>query len=88
MIENDWWSSFGHADSNDIHKFYASLRIVVVPPVRPLTPVRSAAENLLRSREEVLDRWKEHFSRLLNENTQYDASTIEDLPSLPVEEKL
>ena len=79
-IKNDWWSSLAreiksHADSNDIHKFYAILRTVGGPVVRQLTPVRSAAGNLLRGREGVLDRWKENFFRVLYENIQYDLAS-------------
>ena len=56
------------------------------PTVRPFIPVRSAAVKLLRDREDVLDRWKEHFSRFLNENAQCDVAILEDLPSIPIEE--
>ena len=76
-MENSWWMSFArkiqnYADSNDIHEFYETLTTIVGPTKRPFTPVRSLTGDLLRSKEEVLDRWKEHFSELLNETAQYD----------------
>ena len=92
-IENNWWLSFAqelqsYADTNDIHKFYETMRATVGPTRRPFTPVRSTSGELLRSQDEILNRWKEHFSTLLNETSDYDPSIIEDLPLIPVDEQM
>ena len=92
-VENNWWLSFAqeiqsYADTNDIHKFYETLRATVGPVRRPSTPVRSISGELLRNQDEILNRWKEHFSTLLNETSDCDPSILEDLPLIPVDEQL
>ena len=92
-VENDWWTGFAceiqsFADTNNIHKFYEAVTAAVGHRRRPSTPVRSSTGELVRGREGVLDRWREHFSGLLNEATPFDASILDELPSLPVSDHL
>lgn len=92
-IENKWWLSFAqelqsYADTNDIHKFYESMRATVGPTKRASAPVRSTNGELLRTQSEILNRWEEHFSTLLNERTDYDPSILDELPLIPVDEQL
>ena len=92
-IEDKWWQSFArelqsYDDTNDIHKFYEAMRASVGPTKRASMPVRSTTGELLQTRNEILNRWKDHFSTLLNERSDYDPSIIDELPLIPTDEQL
>ena len=74
-IKNNWGRNYvqelqTYADTYNIHKLYATLRAIIGLTKRLFTPVRSALGALLRSQDEILGRWKEHFMTLLNETNE------------------
>ena len=92
-IENKWWQDFAdelqkYADTNDVHRFYETMRATVGPRKKSSTPVRSSSGELLRSQVEILDRWREHFATLLNESNEFDETILNELPLIPAEEQL
>ena len=61
----------------------------VGPTRKFFTPVRSINGVFFsRNQDEILNRWKEHFSTILNETNDYDPGILEDLPLIPVDEQL
>ena len=77
-MENAWWIRKSeeiqqYADAGDQQKFYSALREVYGPSDRSLAPVKTAdGARLLVNKNEILNRWKEHYSTLLNTNNPCD----------------
>lgn len=88
-MENDWWLNKSseiqkYADSGDLQNFHAALRRVYGPTNRALAPVRSLDGSILHTnKSEILDRWKEHYSQLLNTQNPSDSAQLEDVPDFP-----
>ena len=51
-------------------------------PTRP-TAVRKEDGGLTQCPAEVLDRWHQHFNKLLNQQSQYREDVMEQMPELP-----
>ena len=89
QVENDWWMGLaaeiqGFADSGDLHNFYEALKRVYGPSDRSLAPVRSRdGRVLLSQKSEIMDRWKEHYSTLLNTHNPINSAALTDIPHHP-----
>ena len=88
-MENEWWIAKSqeiqrYADAGDQQNFYSALREVYGPSDRSLAPVRSAeGDRLLVNKKDILERWREHYSTLLNTNNPSDPSQLDALPGIP-----
>ena len=93
-MENTWWLRLadevqGYADSGDLHNFYDALKRVYGPTNRSLAPVRTQdGMALLASKHEIMERWREHYSTLLNTRNPSTADCLEIIPSHPLVEEL
>ena len=75
----------GYADSGDLQNFYAALRKVYGPSDQSLAPVRSQDGSALFTNErEIMDRWKEHYSSLLNTRNASNHRSLENIPQLAI----
>ena len=87
-MENDWWLNKSrelqrHADSNNTHAFYDAIKTIYGPTSHNIAPVKSAdGTTLHKDKQEILNRWAEHFSNLLNHHNEADINFIESLPQL------
>ena len=85
-MENEWWLRLaadiqGYADSGDLQNFHSALKQVYGPTDRSLAPVRSrAGDILLTDRVDILNRWREHYSVLLNTNNPSDRQILDRIP--------
>ena len=84
-MENKWWIDFASqmqdfADTNNVHRFYETMRCAVGPKNRSLTPVKALDGTILKSKIEISERWREHFVLLLNEENGHDATVLQELP--------
>jgi len=84
-MKDMWWENKAkqlqmHADEHNIRKFYCGLRDVYGPTSNAMTPVRSAEGILLTERGDIVQRWSDHFSKLLNRPSQIDHQAIEKIP--------
>ena len=81
-MENSWWLRLaeeiqGYADAGDLHNFYDALKRVYGPSDKSLAPVRTKeGDKLLTSKTEIMKRWKEHYSTLLNTNNPSSPSCV------------
>ena len=88
-MKNDWWTKKAHeiqhhADTNNSHAFYDSIKAIYGPQRKNITPVRSADGTILyKDKQQILDRWAEHFNTLLNTSYPTRMNTLADLPCLP-----
>ena len=56
------------ADKNDTHGLYSELRALYRPRTNAVAPVNTAdGGKTCTNLEEIKERWKEHFSNLLNQ---------------------
>ena len=85
-IENEWWTKLAveiqaHADANDMHNFYNSIKKAYGPINRGTTPVKTAdGSRLIKDAVGIANRWAEHYSSLLNGGSAADMTVLEELP--------
>lgn len=89
-----WWTKKALeiqqlADSGGTRGFFDSTRAVYGPSYRCLTPLLSKdGLMLLKDKEAIANRWKEHYEDLLNSDTTPDMEALEKLPQQPINESL
>ena len=70
-------------------EFYAATRMIYGPTQRHMAPLRSKeGTTLIKDKEGILCRWKEHFNDLLNRDSHVEADSFDNVPSVPVREEL
>ena len=70
-------------------EFYAATRTIYGPTQRHTAPLRSKdGTTLIKDKEGILCRWKEHFNDLLNRDSHVEADSFDNVPSVPVREEL
>ena len=92
-MKNDWFTRKAkqaetfHLQKNQ-REFHATIREVYGPKSKNTHYVRSKNGQLLTTPDEIKERWVEHFSDLLNINSETDESVLDELDQLPVKEEL
>lgn len=88
-IKNDWWQQKsrelqGLSDARDLRNFYAGLK-EIYGPSRSSTGILKAADNttVLTNSQDILMRWKEHFSTLLNRSSTAADDFLRHVPQHP-----
>ena len=92
-MENNWWidrakETQSYADANDQHGFYNSIKTLYGPTKSSITPVRSLEGNLLKNKQEIIDRWAQHFSLILNQRNPVEPNILNNIPDVPHSEIL
>ena len=93
-IHDQWWEKKADeiqafADSNNSKQFYNSIKSVYGPLKSRSTPLLSAdGVTLIKDRAAIRERWKEHFSQLLNRPSSVDHTVLDHIPQRPVLEEL
>ncbi|KAK0146682.1 Craniofacial development protein 2 [Merluccius polli] len=93
-LKNQWWTKKALeiqqlADSGDTRGFFDATRVVYGPSYRCLTPLRSKdGLTLLKDKEAIANRWKEHYEDLLNRDTTPEMEALEKLPQQPINESM
>ena len=92
-MENSWWvrkaaQIQSYANSNDTKNFHEALKSVYGPSRFSLHPVRSTDAVLIKNMELILYRWAEYLQNLLNKVHTTDPGFLDDLPTLPIIQKL
>ena len=94
ILKNQWWTQKALeiqqlADSGDTRGFYEATRAVHGPSHRCLTPLRSKdGLSLMKDKEAITHRWKEHYEELLNRDTTPEFEALDQLPQLPIIESM
>ena len=77
------------ADRHDMKNFYDALKAVYGPKPSGSSPLLSAdGSTLLTEREQILERWAEHFNSVLNRPAQINNEAIDRIPQVPINHKL
>ena len=92
-MKQDWWEKKAialqeAADKHDMKSFYQNLKGVFGPKIDGCTPVLSLEGELLTDRQDILERWAEHFKDVLNRDSAVDTNVIDNLPVRPTLESL
>ena len=93
-IKDNWWIDKaveiqGYADSHMSREFYAATRTIYGPTQRHTAPLRSKdGTTLIKDKEGILCRWKEHFNDLLNRDSHVEADSFNNVPSVSLREEL
>ena len=89
-LKDAWWKTKAEelqkaADSNNTKKFYDLLKKVYGPLTSTSGPLLSAdGKKLLTDETEILQRWAEHFSEVLNRDSAADPDVINQIKQSPV----
>jgi len=77
------------ADMHDSKRFYDSLKALYGPQASGTSPLLSAdGSTLLTDREQILDRWAEHFNSVLNRPSTINDEAITRLPQVEINKGL
>lgn len=90
-MKNEFWKTKAneleaYAANNDLYNFHKAARAVYGPKTQINAPLRpKEGGSLLRSKEEIASRWKEHFEELLNRPAAVDETIFENIEQRPVD---
>src|ERR1051325_2206433 len=80
-----WWQNKAtelqsYGDTHDMKNFYCALKAVYGPTKSTTAPVMgSDGKTLLTDRKQILERWAEHFSSVLNQQSSIDQAAFDNL---------
>ena len=79
----------GYADAHDTKRFYDSLKCIFGPSASGCSPMLSAdGSTLITDKNEILERWAEHFDSVLNRPSTINDEAIQRLPQVATNEAL
>ena len=79
----------GYADRHDSKRFYDALKAIYGPVSSGTSPLLSAdGSSLLTDRTQILERWAEHFSSVLNRPSSINDEAIARLPEMETNHEL
>lgn len=87
--KDSWWQEKTRqiqwlADTNQMGAFYDEVRKLVGTSYRSSVPLKSHdGTECFNTKEDVLQRWAEHFNNLLNVDRAVDLQFIDSIPKLP-----
>nr|XP_014349862.1 PREDICTED: uncharacterized protein LOC102358527 [Latimeria chalumnae] len=90
MMKNQWWIDKakeiqGYADSHDSRSFFNAIKAIYGPTSNGAVPLQSSDGTILiKDNKDILQRWKEHFHKLLNQDVGFDSLTIDEIPQCPL----
>lgn len=77
------------ANTNQLGEFYGEIKKLIGTTSLAKVPLKpGSGEDLLKSKEEVLMRWAEHFNALLNLDRSADLEHVRSIPQLPIHVQL
>ena len=84
-MQNNWWKDRAtelqdSADKRDFKTFYQGLKKVYGPTHKASSAIKSKEGVLLTEPVEILNRWAEHFKGVLNQDSAFDMSLLQDIP--------
>ncbi|KAI5735577.1 hypothetical protein M8J77_020203 [Diaphorina citri] len=94
-IREEWWNKKINelqefANKNDTYNLYRGIKSTVGPIRKPLNIIEDKNGNKISNKEERLERWREHFQHVFNQQTTVNLEGIEIDPitdNLPNDER-
>ena len=92
-MQDTWWKERAEelqnsADRRDFKTFYQGLKAVHGPVHKASPSVKSKEGVLLTEPSRVLDRWAEHFQGVLNQDSDFDMSVLDDFTPYAIDPDL
>ena len=92
-MQNAWWKARAAelqkaADERDYKTFYQGLKAVYGPSYKASSAIKSKEGVLLTDPAQILDRWAEHFDSVLNQDSDFDMSVLQDIPQWDTNQSL
>ena len=84
-MQNTWWKARAAdmqeaADKRDFKTFYQCLKAVHGPKHKASPAIKSKDGVLLTEPTQVLNRWSEHFNGVLNLDSEFDMTLLDEIP--------
>lgn len=84
-MKNQWWLDRAaeiesYAQCHNSRSFFEALRLVSQRKSGGINPINGSDGTRLTKKDDILARWKEHFSTLLNQPGTPDMSVLDDIP--------
>ena len=89
-MKEEWWRQKAEelqnaADTHNTKAFYRGLKAVYGPSLSTSSPLLSSdGKTMLTEDKQILERWVEHYSEVLNRNSNVNFDTIHALPQRKV----
>jgi len=92
-MQNEWWEQKArevqlYADTKNSKKFFSTIKAVYGPSRPNTTPLLSDNGTLLKEKSAINERWREHFSTLLNRPSSVSNDALEQIPQRPTIDSL
>ena len=92
-LKDDWFieraiKAEKFSQNKNFREFYAVLNQVYGPRSKNIYPIKSKENTLLTSSADIKDRWVEHFSELLNCNSEVDINFLDDLDQQAIDRSM
>ncbi|KAL8611913.1 hypothetical protein ACOMHN_061994 [Nucella lapillus] len=93
-MQDEWWKKKAdeiqlYADTKNSRMFFSALLRAVYGPSRPsTTPLLSMNGALLKEKKAMNERWREHFSTLLNRPSTVSNEALDQIPQRPTLDSL
>ena len=92
-MKNTWWNTVATdlqkaADRKDYSTFYQGLKAVFGPKHKASSAIKSKDGVLITEPAQVMVRWSEHFNGVLNQDSAFDKSVLDDIPQRGVNQSL
>ena len=88
-MKDCWWKAKAvelqeSADKRDFKTFYQGLKAVYGPKYKSSPAIKSKEGVLLTEPSQRLNRWAEHFEGVLNQQSDFDMSVLQEIPQWDV----
>ena len=92
-MQNNWWKDRATdlqqaADRRDYKSFYQGMKAVYGPRYKNSSAIKSKDGTVLTEPDQILGRWAEHFNGVLNQDSSFDRSVLEDIPQWDINTSL
>lgn len=94
IIKNEWWQAKAReiqhlADTNNTRQFFQATTAIYGPRTQGLNPLKTRdGTTLIKDKESINDRWRDHFQELLNLETEVDEEIYNLIPQRPIDVNL
>ncbi|KAL8594077.1 hypothetical protein ACOMHN_016456 [Nucella lapillus] len=92
-MQDEWWNKKAdevqvYADTKNSRMFFSALKAVYGPSRPSTTPLLSTNGALLKVKKAMNERWREHFSTLLNRHSTDSNEALDQIPQRPTLDSL
>ena len=93
IMQDTWWKERADelqtaADTHDMKTFFKGLDAIYGPKIKTAATIKSKDGILLTEPSSILERWAEHFDTVLNQNSTFDMTLLDEIPQWDVNEEL